>query len=279
MLNLSSPSDAASNLPEDVALEQVRSWLGRSCGIAYPDHKRPLLMQRLRRILGSFGFDGIADLARAIHLDARQDVQLAVMSAASTNHTYFFREPEVLEAFTRLVLPDIARRGQMRIWSAACSTGDEAYTIAILAAQTLGLESLSRLQILGTDISEPVVERAERAVYPARQFDQVDPLVLRTYFEPTGIEQFRVRAPVRSVCTFRRMNLKARPWPFTRSFHAVFCRNILYYFDREDQRATLEAIHAATEPGGWLITSVTESIRDLGTRWEPVASGIYRRGA
>ena len=263
---------------EDQAVEQIRAWLGKSCGMAYPDHKRPLLLQRLRRILGSFGLSDLPALARAILVENRQDVQLATMSAASTNHTYFFREPEVLESFTRLVLPAINQKGQMRIWSAACSTGDEAYTIAILTAQTLGADGLARLQILGTDISEPVVERAERAVYPARQFDQVDPIVLRTYFEPTGIEQFRVRDPIRRTCTFRRMNLKSRPWPFARTFHAVFCRNILYYFDRVDQRATLMAIHDATEPGGWLITSVTESIRDLDTPWQPVASGIYRRG-
>jgi chemotaxis protein methyltransferase CheR len=75
------------------------------------------------------------------------------------------------------------------------------------------------------------------------------------------------------------MNLKARPYPFIHPFQVVFCRNILYYFDREDQIGTLEAIYDATEPGGWLITSVTESIRDLGSRWEPVCAGIYRRPA
>ena len=73
------------------------------------------------------------------------------------------------------------------------------------------------------------------------------------------------------------MNLKATPYPFRRMFQVVFCRNVLYYFDREHQIATLESLYEVTEPGGWLLTSITEAIRDLGTRWETVTSGVYRK--
>ena len=81
------------------------------------------------------------------------------------------------------------------------------------------------------------------------------------------------------MCTFRRLNLKAQPFPFRRPFDIIFCRNVLYYFDREQQRRTLEALYEVTEPGGWLLTSVTESVRDLGTRWCWVGGGIYRKVA
>jgi chemotaxis protein methyltransferase CheR len=259
------------------ALDQVRDWLSARSGICFSQQKDALLHQRLSRVMRSFAYSSVEALARAMFIEARTDVQLAVMHAASTNHTYFFREPEVLQSFVNTVLPAIAHQRPMRIWSAAASTGDEAYTIAILIAEKLGLDALERLQILGTDISAPVVERAELGVFPARQFTQTSPALLQRYFTPTGIEQYQVRDAIRATCTFRRMNLKARSYPFTKPFHAVFCRNILYYFDRADQLATLEAIHDATEPGGWLITSVTESIRDLGSRWQPVATGIYRK--
>ena len=262
---------------ETRALVQIRNWLSARCGISYPEHKDALLQQRLSRVMRSFTLDSLDALARAMFGEARTDVQLAVMHAASTNHTYFFREPEVLKGFSDLVLPEIAQQRPMRIWSAAASTGDEAYTIAILIAEKFGMEALDRVQILGTDISAPVVERAELGVFPARQFVQTAPALLQRYFTPTGIDQYQVRDRIRAACTFRRMNLKAQPYPFTKPFHAVFCRNILYYFERADQLATLEAIHDATEPGGWLITSVTESIRDLGSRWHPVATGIYRK--
>ena len=262
---------------EEAGFEQIRSWLGQRCGIHYTDQKKDLLLQRLGRVQRAFGIECLAEMSRRLGDATEHDLQLAVMHAASTNHTYFFREPEVLQGFTDRVLPEIAHQRPMRIWSAAASTGDEAYTIAILIAERLGIEALDRVQILGTDISAPVVERAELGVFPARQFTQTSTALLQRYFKPTGIDQYQVRDRIRNSCTFRRMNLKAQPYPFTKPFHAVFCRNILYYFERADQLATLEAIHDATEPGGWLITSVTESIRDLGSRWQPVATGIYRK--
>lgn len=256
----------------------IRGWLSQRCGIVYPDHKLDLLRQRLARVVRSFALTDLDALSRAVIKDERTDVQLAVMHAASTNHTFFFREREVLDVFTEKVLPSLMDRPEIRIWSAAASTGDEAYTIGILAAESQGQRCLDKLMILGTDISAPVVERAELGVYHKRQFVQTPPDILDRYFKPTGIEQYRVNENIRKLCTFRRMNLKATPYPFKKPFQVVFCRNILYYFDRIDQIATLNAIYDVTEPGGWLVTSVTEPIRDLGSRWVQVETGVYRRG-
>lgn len=269
------------SLPEAYADEQgfvqVRDWLSARCGILFPPHKSELLRQRMSRVLRRFEFSDLNRLARELENPHAQEVQLAVMHAASINHTYFFREPEVLDRFMELALPSLQARSEFRFWSAASSTGEEAYTLAIMMAEALGTSSLHRLSILGTDISGPVVERAELGIFPKRQFSQTEPAKVAKWFKPTGIEQFRVNEELRARCTFRRMNLKATPYPFARPFQAVFCRNILYYFDRADQAATVRAIYDVVEPGGWLITSVTESIRDLGSLWQPVATGIYRR--
>ncbi|PWR02594.1 chemotaxis protein CheR [Meridianimarinicoccus roseus] len=263
---------------DHVGFEEIRNWLSTRCGIVYAESKGELLRQRLSRVLRSFNLVDLDQLAAGLIRDENQAVQLAVMHAASTNHTFFFREPEVLNKFATQILPGLADRSQVRIWSAAASTGDEAYSVAMLAAETLGPAFLKRMAILGTDISAPVVERAELGVYARRQLAQTPPDMLRKHFKPTGIDQFRVNDDIRACCTFRRMNLKARPYPFSKPFQVVFCRNILYYFDKSDQINTLKAIHAVTEPGGWLVTSVTEPIRDLGTAWRPVSTGIYRRG-
>ncbi len=257
--------------------DQLRSWLSQRCGITYPDHKKELLRQRLMRVVRSFDCGDLNRLAVDVIRSERHEVQLAVMHAASTNHTFFFREREVLDNFTNMILPDLQHREEIRIWSAAASTGDEAYTIGILIAETLGQGALAKTRILGTDISAPVVDRAEMGVYAKRQFDQTPPDILARYFTPMGIEQFQVKPEIRATCTFRRMNLKATPYPFKNPFQVVFCRNILYYFDRADQVATLNAVYEVTEPGGWLVTSVTEPIRDLGSKWKQVEPGIYRR--
>jgi chemotaxis protein methyltransferase CheR len=221
--------------------------------------------------------DSLSQMADALRRPDGREVQLAIMHAASTNHTFFFREKEVLSFFHKKVLPVLAQRSEIRLWSAACSTGDEVYTLAILIAETLGLDALRRVQLLGTDISAPVIETAEAGVFPRRHLEQVPADIVQRYMHPVGIEQFRINDQIRAACTFRRMNLKSAPYPFQRPFQAVFCRNVLYYFTQPDQIAVVEAIADVTEPGGLLFTSVTENVRDLSTRWLPLSSGIYRK--
>lgn len=262
---------------ETMGCDAIRGWLSQRCGIHYPAHKTDLLRQRLARVQRAFTLNDLGEMARKLTQGNDADLQLAVMHAASTNHTYFFREIEVLDIFRTKILPTLAQRDEIRIWSAACSTGDEAYTLAIIIAETLGIQALRRTFILGTDISAPVVQQAETGIFTEHRLDRVPPDIRQKYFEPAGIAQYRVRPDLRAACTFRQMNLKTMPYPFRKSFQTVFCRNILYYFEKVDQTATLNAIHDVTEPGGWLVTSVTETIRDLPTRWDPVSNGVYRK--
>lgn len=267
----------ALHLSESEGYEALRLWLEHRCAIHFPDHKRGLLLQRLARVQKAFALATLADLARQVTQMQVHDVQLAVIHAASTNHTYFFREKDVLEYFRGTVLPHLAARREIRLWSAACSTGDEVYTLAILIAETMGMEALKRTTILGTDISATVIERAERGIYPARHLDQVPAAIRTKYMRPVGIDQFQIIPEIRAACTFRRMNLKTAPFPFRKPFQAVFCRNVLYYFTPQDQVEVIEAIAAVTEPEGWLFTSVTETMRDLSALWQPVIGGVSRR--
>ena len=264
--------------PDDLGYERIRAWLNARCGIYYAEKKKELLSQRLARVLERFGLSDLEELADCVETGQKSDVEQAVVDVASTNHTYFFREPQVLDYFTEIILPKLAHKSELRIWSAAASTGDEAYTLAILAAEVLGPEqAASRVSILGTDISAPVIKRAEAAIYGASHLEHAPEHLVKRYFEPAGAEDLRIVPLIQRMCTFRRLNLKARPFPFRRPFDVIFCRNVLYYFDRANQRRTLEALFDVTERGGWLLTSVTESVRDLGTRWCWVGGGIYRK--
>lgn len=256
---------------------RIRCWLNERCGINYQEKKKQLLIHRMQKVCERSGIADLSALADSVENGRNRDIQLAVMHAASTNHTYFFREPQVLEFFRTTILPALPQSGA-RIWSAAASSGDEAYTLAIMAAEMRGRDWARRnLAILGTDISEVVIAHAEAGIYGESHLEQLPPKALEQYFDPVGMDQHRVQDDLRRICTFRRLNLKASPYPFQKAFHTVFCRNVLYYFDRAHQRATVEAIYDATEPGGWLLTSVTESLRDLDTRWLPVQGGIYRK--
>jgi chemotaxis protein methyltransferase CheR len=262
---------------ETAGYDALRDWLEKRCAIHYPDHKRDLLHQRLARVQRAFALGDLADLARRVTEAQEHEIQLAVIHAASTNHTYFYRETDVLEYFRVQVLPSLARRPEIRLWSAACSSGDEVYTLAIMIAETLGLDALRRTQILGTDISAPVIERAEHGIFPARQLEQVPAEIRRKYMQPAGIGQVQIVPEIRAACPVRRMNLKTAPYPFRKPFQAVFCRNVLYYFGHADQVAVVNSIADVTEPGGWLFTSVTENVRDLTRRWQALVSGVSRK--
>jgi len=262
---------------EEVGFERIRTWLNQRCGIHYSDQKRDLLAQRLARVQVAFGIARLNDMAARLVEPAEHDLQLAVMHAASTNHTFFFREIEVLDKFRDVILPTLKHREEIRIWSAACSTGDEVYSLAIIIAETLGLDALRRTSILGTDISAPVIAHAEQGIYSQRQLENVPPELVARYFRPVGVDKYQVVSALRDCCTFRRLNLKTTPYPFKHPFQVTLCRNILYYFDIADQKGTLDAIYSVTEPGGWLLTSVTESVRDLTTRWDNFDTSVSRR--
>lgn len=265
------------NLRESDALDQVRGWLVSRCGISFADDKLDLLRQRMEPVMRRFDLPNLSQLADRLGALDADDLKLAVLHAASINHTYFFREPQVLDTFIDVAFEQLQRLPEIRIWSAAASTGDEAYTIAIMLAERFGNEILDRTQILGTDISGPVVEKAEAGIFHARALAQMPPELINKYFKPIGDNQYQINQRIRSVCTFRRMNLKATPYPFTRHFQAVFCRNILYYFDADDQRATVRAIHDAMEIGGILVTSVAEPLRAMNTPFHQLSNSVYQK--
>ncbi|MBM3202851.1 protein-glutamate O-methyltransferase CheR [Candidatus Woesearchaeota archaeon] len=264
---------------EETSLKNIRYWLHDRAGIFYEERKKELLINRLRRVCERFDYGGLQELET--HLIGRQisALQSAVIHAATTNHTYFFREPQVLNHFANAIVPALPGE-QLRLWNAAASTGDETYTLAIILCEKWGIPATAkRVSILGTDISAPVIAQAESGIYTFNHLEHMPQTLLEKYFHPTGMEQYRIRPEIRELCLFRRLNLKISPYPFRRLFHVVFLRNVLYYFDKPHQISTVRALYEITEPGGWLVTSVTESLRDLDSPWVPVSSGIYRKMA
>lgn len=261
---------------ERFAFERIRLWLNKRCGMHYPEKKQELLYQRLRRVCDAYNFHTLEQLANAVEKSELLDVQSTVISAASTNHTFFFREPQVLNYFRDVILPTL--HNETRIWSAAASTGDEAYTVAMIVAEAKGMDWVKRnLNILGTDIDKEVITYAENGIYRESALENTTDYFVNRYFHALGQSQYRITKNIHDVCIFRRLNLKTRPYPFKSTFDVVFCRNVLYYFDEEHQRQVLENIYDVTNKDGWLLTSVTVSLRHLNTRWVNVASGVYRK--
>lgn len=274
---LSSPQDGGRSL---AAKRRLGAWLNKHCGLHFGDADLDVMGQRLGRVVEQFGLVTLEHLAEEMEGGRNDEVRAAVIHAASTNHTYFFREMDTLNIFRDRILPSLESQPEIRIWSAAASTGDEAYTCAMLAAEVMQLSmAADRVKILGTDISGPVIGVAEAATYRSTNLEYVPQLIKARYFDADRDGRFRVVDQIRNMCTFRRMNLKTRPYPFQKKFDIVFCRNVLYYFQPSTQREVLEAIYDVTQPNGWLLTDVSFTLRDLGLSWSTVASGVHRKPA
>lgn len=258
--------------------ESIRQWIYSYTGLHYPQRKFSTLYHRLQKVCRQFDFDSLKELDEHLLKHNNPDLTIQLACAVSTNHTFFYREAEVFNFFQQEVVPTLPPQENWRLWSAATSSGDEAFTLAILLAEALGLpQAQQKVSILGTDISQVVLEQAEYGITSERRLEQAPDHWRQSYFRPVGLGQWQVNKPIQQMCTFRRLNLMSNPWPFKNQFHVIFCRNVLYYFDHADQHALVERLYDVTAPGGWLITSVTESLRSMQTRWQVIKTGIHRK--
>lgn len=280
--NASPAAQSTISRAERAPFEALRQWVYERTGIHYPPRKDLILYHRLKKACWRTGVPDLATLIRHLKANDLPGLAREVACAVSTNHTYFFREEKSLSFFKHRILRTLPDGGpgsdRWRLWSAACSSGEEAYTIAMILAEALGRERAhEKVAILGTDIDRNVIEQAEIGLYHRQRVNSVPPHLVPRYFKSAGSGQWLIDVELKRMCTFRRLNLMSAPWPFKRTFHVIFCRNVMYYFDLAHQRALAERLYDATASGGWLITSVTEPVQTLGARWRPMASGIYRK--
>jgi chemotaxis protein methyltransferase CheR len=258
--------------------ESIRQWVYDHTGLHYPERKHALLYQRLKKLCWRLGILSLKALDYHLQRGDLPSLAGEVARAVSTNHSYFFREEKVLQFFRNQILPTLPAEDRWRFWSAACASGEEVYTVAIILAEALGfVRALKQTAILGTDIDHRMIEQAEQGTYSEQRLEKVPQHLHKRYFRQAGSGQWRANPNLRQMCTFRRLNLISGSWPFRQRFHVILCRNVLYYFDTEHQRDLAERLYDATLPGGWLITSVTEPVQSLRTRWRPVVSGVYRK--
>ncbi len=263
-------------LPDELAYPRLRALVAERFGIVIPTERDEAVRTGL---LGSCSRLGLRDLGELFaRLDAHDGAAMeGLLAQVTVNHTGFLRDTAAYDIFLREALPTF-EGPERRIWSAAASTGEELYTLVILLAERFGVDELRhRWRFLGTDINPEAVRRAEAgrydkervAVWPAAQRER--------WFRPIGAGQFELDPTLRELCTFRQLNLVDAPLPFRGRFDAVFCRNVLYYFNEARQREVLGSIHAVTRPGGWLLTSATEAIEHLGTPWRRHDIIAYRK--
>jgi chemotaxis protein methyltransferase CheR len=277
-INSVAPLETAVPAEEVPHLDSIRGWIFTHTGLHFGEKKYFTLYRRLQTVCWRMGIPNLQEMNRQLGESGSSQLAIQVVCAVSTNHTFFFRELEVLRQIQTRILAQLPHDETWRIWSAASASGEEAFTVGILLAEALGLaQAKQRVAILGTDISHPMIEQAERGVYDPSRMELIPPDFVKRYFEPVGLGHWRIAPALKQLCTFRRMNLQSMPWPFQNFFHLILCRNVLYYFDLPEQRRLVEAMYDWTAPGGWLLTSVTEMIAGQSTRWRKVDVGVFRK--
>jgi chemotaxis protein methyltransferase CheR len=250
-------------------------------GIVLPLHKRQLVISRLRKRLRALGIDGFGAYLAYLDSPAGEAETGEMINVITTNLTAFFREGHHFEDMARILAQhpgDAGAKPRRRIWSAACSTGEEPYSIAIAALQAGLAGPGANLRILATDLDTAALSRARAATYPAERIDACPPECRRGYFETLPGGQIRVCSRARGLVTFNQLNLH-ESWPVKGPFDVIFCRNVLIYFDAEAKQAIVERFVDLLHPGGTLYLGHSESM--LGNHPQLVNQGrtIFRKCA
>jgi chemotaxis protein methyltransferase CheR len=254
-------------LPENYRFlqEHVRARVG----IVLEDNKHYLFESRLAPIVRQYGLGSINDLC--LLLRAKRNVALAhqVVEAMTTNETYFFRDPAQYEAIRTVLLPRLKAEKRdtqsLRFWSAASSTGQEAYSLGMLLLEN-GLQDWN-MQILGTDFSEKVVERARSGLYQQIEVNRGLPAqLLVKYFRRSGLD-WQLANAVRRMVRFETIDLR-KSMRSLGPFDLVFCRNVMIYFDNATKKSIVKEIHRTLSQGGWLLLGGAETAINIEERFD-----------
>ena len=262
----------------------LRDLVNGYAGIYFGDEALPILERRLKERLTALGISRFNEYYQFLKFSSGATSELdEAIDLLTTNETYFFREDYQLRAFRKEVLPvlaaDAASRRRLSIWSAGCSTGEEVYTIAILIAES-GLFNGWDVRVYGSDISRRCVAAARRGIYGASAFRAVGPEVKRAYFMDRA-DGSHVIDRIRQNCHFGHLNLMdTERIRVVGRVDAVFCRNVLIYFDQRSRKKVIDMFYERLIPGGFLFLGHSESLLNVSTAFELVHLSedlVYRK--
>jgi chemotaxis protein methyltransferase CheR len=259
--------------------ERVRSMIHRHAGIALNPNKKTMVYGRLSRrlrVLGKSDFAGYLDeLERCGN---EQPEWQEFVNALTTNLTSFFREAHHFPVLAQH-LRRRAGTAPLQIWCCAASTGEEPYTLARTALDAFESQAMPPVSILATDIDTAVLERARQGVYPIDAVAKLDPGLLRRHFlrgSGASAGLVRLRPELGAMITFRQLNLLEPRWPLQTRFDAIFCRNVMIYFDKPTQLRVLQRLAQRLKPGGLLFAGHSENFTHARELFELQGKTVYR---
>jgi chemotaxis protein methyltransferase CheR len=264
---------------------RLRSLIYAQSGISLNADKKTMLELRIKRRLRSLDLNSFAEYCEYLFGPHGQKEEIVhLLDVVSTNKTDFFREPEHFEFLVQKAIPDLMARNDsgrpLLIWSAGCSTGEEPYTLAMMLNECVPNHPGLRFRVLATDISNTVLAKAGRGVYPGEVVAPVPPELRRKYFlrsRDRDSKLLRVVPELRQLVEFRRLNFMDANFGLSQKADVIFCRNVIIYFDRPTQEKIIQKLAAQLVPGGYAFVGHSETLHDMDVPLVPIAPALYRK--
>lgn len=258
---------------------QLAQYIYNAYGIYLRPEKKELLIARLHRILDEQGFKSYEEYYKYILSDPKG--QITLVNQITTNYTYFMREAQHFNYFKEVVLPFWKRNikdGDLRVWCAACATGEEAYTLAIMIQEVFGIEKERwDTKLLATDLSEKALEKAKAGIYENERMKEIPSTWRRRYFKKIDPLHCIVHESLKEEIVYRPFNLMTPQFPFKRKFHVIFCRNVMIYFDESKRQQLLQKLYDGLEEGGYLFIGQSESINVSLYGFKYIMPAVYQK--
>lgn len=260
--------------------DHIRQLAYEVFGFSVQDGKEELIRSRLMRRLRDLDLPDFDTYFRHLEADRSGGELLRLVDALTTNKTNFFREPAHFDFLRQHILPQAARQGRrLRLWSAACSSGEEPYSISMLLKKSLPDLASWDVKILATDISDTVLATAKKGVYADVLVQEIPPELAAGCLEKQGDRPphtYRVNDAVRRPIHFARLNLMGN-WPMQGPFQVIFCRNVMIYFDKPTKEKLVSRFYDLLPPGGYLFIGHAESLSGMDHPFGYVQPAVYVR--
>ncbi len=265
----------------DKEFKLLAAFIKANYGINLKEEKQALVYGRLQNVLAQRGFENFSEYYDYVITDKTNDAIGTLIEKITTNHTFFMREADHFHYFKNTVLPYLANTvndKDLRIWSAGCSTGEEPYTLAMIIDEFFGEEKMRwNARILATDISGKVLETAKKGEYNNESIAVIPANWRMNYFRRLDTDINRLIDKIRTEVIYRKFNLMEDTFPFKKKVHAIFCRNVMIYFDNVTKMELVNKFYEMTEAGGFLFVGHSESLIREATRYKYIMPAVYRK--
>jgi len=264
------PSDESSIRLQPEEFRLLRDLISGYCGLYFEESSLYFLERRLQNRLEEKQLTSFLDYYYLLLYGQEKEEELGkVVDVLTTNETYFFREANQLKTFSEEIVPEVIERKKerrtLRIWSAGCSTGEEPYTLAMIALEHRELQGWN-IEIFASDISQRVLQTARKGVYGKSSFRSTEQYYEGRYFHRTDSSRSQIDDSVKKLVSFGHLNLlQPEQWTILAHFDIIFCRNVMIYFNLESKKKMVENFHQKLEEGGFLLLGHAESLMNIST--------------